>query len=101
MTSRRNRKRTAFALESLEIRNAPSHFGMVAYAAAALHPVHTAAHVRHITDSEANPKKELTEPRSSVDSSHDNSTDSGSSDQTPKDSSGTESTTVDVKSKDY
>ena len=59
MNPRRIRNRTAFGFESLEIRNAPSHFGVLAHAAAALHAVHAAAHVRHITDSEVNHKKEL------------------------------------------
>jgi hypothetical protein len=86
MNRRRTRTSRTFGLESLEIRNAPSHFGVVAHAAAALRQVHPAAHVRHIADSETNHKKELTESGSSLDSSKDSGTDSinsGSSSNDP------------------
>jgi hypothetical protein len=106
MTSRRNRKRTAFGFESLEIRNAPSHFGIGAHAAfgigahaaAAIHPVRAAAHVRHLTDSEANHKKEATEARSSVDSSQDSSRDQSNSGSTSTDPSSNDPNSVDPKS---
>src|SRR6516165_7689712 len=98
MTSRRNRKRTAFGFESLEIRNAPSHFGIVAHAAAAIHPVQAAAHVRHLTDSEANHKKEATEASSSVDSSQDSSRDPSNSGSTGTDPIGNDPSSVDPKS---
>jgi hypothetical protein len=84
MTSRRNRKSRTFGIESLEFRNAPSHFGIAAHAAAMLRPVHVAAQVKHFTDSEANHKKELTEKSSSVDSSQD-SKDSRSTDPSSPD----------------
>ncbi len=83
MTRRRTRNRTAFGLESLEIRNAPSHFGVVAHAAAAVHALHAAAHVRHVRDSEVNPQTELKESSNSIDSSQDGSKDPS----TPNDSS--------------
>jgi hypothetical protein len=98
MNSRRIRNRSAFGFESLEIRNAPSHFGVVAHAAAALHPVHAAAHVRHITDSEVNHKKELKETSSSVDSSQDTSSDPSNSGSTAKDPSNNDPGSVDPKS---
>ena len=49
MRNRSIHSRKAFQLESLETRNAPSHFGGLAHAAAAIHraPSHTAAPVRH------------------------------------------------------
>jgi hypothetical protein len=97
MNPRRNRNRTAFGFEALEIRNAPSHFGVVAHAVA-LHPVHAAAHVRHLTDSEVNHKNEVKEPRSSVDSSHDTSTDPSHSGSTSKDPSSTDPSSIDPKS---
>jgi hypothetical protein len=97
MTSRRNRKRTTFAFESLEFRNAPSHFGVVAHAAAALHPVHTAAHVRHITDSEVNHKKEVVESNSPVDTSRDSSPNSGSTDPTSTDPSSPDLKSIDTR----
>jgi hypothetical protein len=73
-------------LESLEIRNAPSHFGVMAHAVATLHKVHAVANVRHITDSDVHQKNELKETSSSVDSSQDNSkapSDSGSTRNDP------------------
>ena len=94
----RNRNRTSFGLESLEIRNAPSHFGVVAHAAAVVHAVHTAAHVRHVTDSEVNHKKELKESSSSVDSSQDTSTDPSNSGSTSKDPSSNDPNSIDPKS---
>jgi hypothetical protein len=87
MNPRRTRSRRTFGLESLEIRNAPSHFGALAHAAAAVHQVHAAAHVRRITDSEVNHKKELTETGSAVDSSKDNSNDPGNSGSSSNDPS--------------
>jgi hypothetical protein len=68
MKSRQIRHRRAFQFESLEIRNAPSHFGAVAHAAIALHAVHAAAHVRHLHNTSA------TERNSSIDKSQDGST---------------------------
>jgi hypothetical protein len=97
MKPRRTRNRTAFGFESLEIRNAPSHFGVVAQAAAVVHHVHAAAHVKHLTDSEVNHKKELTETVSSADTSKDASSDPGGV-STSKDSSGNDPGGVDPKS---
>ena len=97
MKSRRFRNRSAIGLESLEIRNAPSHFGVVAHAAAALHAVHATAHVRHLTDTEVNHKQEVKESVTAVDSSQDSIADpSGGS--TAKDPSTNDSGGVDPKS---
>jgi hypothetical protein len=90
MYPRRNRNRRTFGFESLEIRNAPSHFGIMAHAAATLHPVHVAAHVKHVADSEGSHKQELTEKNSSVDSSQDTSKDSPSPDRGSTDPSSTD-----------
>ncbi len=86
MTRQRTRNRAAFGLESLEIRNAPSHFGVAAHVAA-IHAIHTTAHVRHITDSEVNRQKELKESGTSVDSSQDGASDPASTDTTSNDPS--------------
>ena len=50
MTSRTTRNRRTFRLESLEIRNAPSHIGGLAHVAMAVHKAHVAAHVRRFSD---------------------------------------------------
>jgi len=98
MNPRRIRNRTAFGFESLEIRNAPSHFGVLVHAAAALHAAHAAAHVRNITDSEVSHKKELKETSSSVDSSQDTSSDPSNSGSTAKDPSSNDPAGIDPKS---
>jgi hypothetical protein len=72
MSRRQARNRGSFGLESLEIRNAPSHVGLAGHVTAI---VHAAAHVRHINDSEVNRQKELKESSNSVDSSQDGSKD--------------------------
>jgi hypothetical protein len=104
MNARRNRNHRTFGLESLEIRNAPSHFGIVAHAAATIHPVHVAAQVKHITDLEVNHKKELTETGSSADSSRDSkdspSTDPSSTDSSRKDSPSSDPSSTDPSSTD-
>jgi hypothetical protein len=48
MASRPTRNRRDFRLESLEVRDAPAHFGGMAHAAVAL-KVHAPAHVGHIS----------------------------------------------------
>ena len=98
MNPRRNRNRRTFGFESLEIRNAPSHFGVAAHAIAALRPVHAVAQVRHLTDSEVNHKKEVKEASSSVDSSQDTSTDPSNGGSTSKDPSSTDPSSIDPKS---
>ena len=45
MTSRRNRSRNLFVLESLEIRTAPSHHGAIAHALAMAHHHRLSPHV--------------------------------------------------------
>jgi hypothetical protein len=97
MTRQRIRNRTAFGLESLEIRNAPSSFGGAAHAVAIAQPVHAAAHVRHETDPEGNHKKEVQERSSSVDSSQDTSTDPGTT-SISRDPGSTDPNSVDPKS---
>jgi hypothetical protein len=87
MNPRRARTRRNFALESLELRSAPSHFGVMAHAVVALHHAHAAAHVRHLSDSEVNHKKEQSETNSSSDTSQDHSTDSSHSGSTSTDPS--------------
>jgi hypothetical protein len=98
MKPRRFRNRTAIGLESLEIRNAPSHFGVVAHAAAALHAVHATAHVRHLTDTESSAKNETKERATAVDSSQDSSTDPSTGGSTAKDPSSNDPSGVDLKS---
>jgi hypothetical protein len=90
MNRRPTRSRVSFALESLEIRNAPSHFGVVAHVAAVHHVVHAAAQVRHVTDSEVNRQKEVKEASSSVDSSQDGVNDPSNGSSTSTDLSSTD-----------
>jgi hypothetical protein len=85
MNLRRTRQRRTLGLESLEIRNSPSHSGVTAHAASLVRPIHAAAHVRHVADSEVNHQKELTEARSSIESSRDMSNDPGNSGSTSND----------------
>jgi hypothetical protein len=87
MTRRQTRNRKSFSLESLEIRNAPSHFGLAAHAAAMAHQVRAVAHVRHISDSEVNHQKELTESSNSVDKNQDGSKDASNGSSSSSDPS--------------
>ncbi len=58
MKFRSMHNRRSFCLESLEIRNAPSHFGGLAPAAVAVHAATTMAHVRHPHDAAEASKKD-------------------------------------------
>jgi hypothetical protein len=80
MRNRSIHSRKAFQLESLETRNAPSHFGGLAHAAAAIHraPSHTAAQVRHFGDPQSADRNGQHET-SSVDQSRDNGVETTSS----------------------
>jgi len=100
MNSRQIRSRKVFRLESLEVRSAPSHFGVLAHAALAVRPVHAAAHVRIVHaahNTESNP---------SIDKSRDSSvkeTNPGvdsSADSTSKDPSSVDTTSKDPSSLD-
>jgi hypothetical protein len=94
MTSRRSRNRRVFNFDSLEMREAPTSLGVMSHAALVLHHNLAAAHVRHLSDSEVNHKKETREASSSVDSSQDHSTDlSGGS--TSKDQSSRDGSSID------
>ena len=86
MKSRSIRNRKTFQLESLEIRNAPSHFGAIAHAAVALHHAHAAAHVRHFNDPQSTDKNQSQES-STVDKSQDNGIETTSNDPSSKDPS--------------
>jgi hypothetical protein len=92
MNSRTTRRRRSFGLESLEIRNAPSHFGGLAHAALAVHKVHAPAQVRHFSDSSAHDKVSSIDNSSGVERSADtnvetNSNDPSGVDTSPKDQS--------------
>ena len=78
MNSRSTRNRKSFQFDSLEIRNAPSHFGAVAHAAVALHHTHAAAHVRHLNDPQSADKSQAKET-TSADTSQDNGVETTSS----------------------
>jgi hypothetical protein len=72
MSSRPSRRRNVFQFESLEIRNAPSHFGAVAHlAAAAVHHVHHVAAVHRFHDSQAADKSQKAETYTGVETSPD------------------------------
>jgi hypothetical protein len=97
MNSRASRSRRSFRLESLEIRNAPSHIGGLAHVALA-HTVHAAAHLRRFSDSVAHDKVSSVDKSSGVERSPDASAettskdpggiDTSSKDQSPVDKSG-------------
>jgi hypothetical protein len=99
MDTRPIRGRKVIRLESLEVRSAPSHFGVMGHAAVALHKVHAAAQVRHFNDSRSTDKNEAREKNSGADRSQDhsgtetnsndpNSNDPGSNDPNSIDSQG-------------
>jgi hypothetical protein len=87
-----NRNRRSFRLESLEVRNAPSHFGGLAHAAMAIHKVHTPTQVRHFSDTQARDKVSSLDKSSGIEQSPDkgvetNSNDPNGSDTSPSDRS--------------
>ena len=71
MSTRPIRNRKVLRLESLEVRNAPSHFGVMEHAALALQQVHAAAHVSHVNDSRSTDKYQTPEVKSGTDKSVD------------------------------
>jgi hypothetical protein len=80
MNWRATRSRRSFHLESLEVRNAPSHFGGLAHAALAVHQVHAAAHVRHFSDSVAHDRVSSLDRSSGVERSPDMNVETSSND---------------------
>ncbi len=90
MNARIRRSRRAFRIESLEIRNAPSHIGGLGHVAAALHKVHGPAHVRTFHDTTSVDRKNPLDKSTGVERSSDtvaekNSTDPTAGDTTPND----------------
>jgi hypothetical protein len=83
-----------FQLESLEIRNAPSHFGAIAHAAVALHHAHAPAHVRHFNDPQSTDKGRSQE-NMSADMSRDNGVETTSNDPSSNDPSSKDPNSVD------
>ena len=92
---RTTRNRWSFRLESLEIRNAPSHFGALAHAAIAVHTVHAAAHVRSFSDSSAHDKASSVDRNSGVEQSPDNSVETGSGDHSGPDTNPKDHSSID------
>ena len=86
MSTRPTRHRRTFRLESLEIRNAPSHFGVVAHVAAASHHAHAPAVVRHFNDTQAADKSHAPDKRAGVELSRDSGVETTGNDPTGKDS---------------
>jgi hypothetical protein len=84
MNSRQNRNRRVFRFESLEVRNAPSHFGALAHAAVALHRAQAAAHVRHFNDPQSTDKNPSQE-KTGVDLSNDKGVETSSPDPSSND----------------
>ena len=78
MDARRIRNGRAFGIESLAIRNAPSHIGGMAHLAAAVHAHHAAVHVRHDSDSTARDRVNSVDRSSGIERSHDVSVESSS-----------------------
>jgi hypothetical protein len=105
MNTRPTRNRKVLRLESLEIRNAPSHFGVLGHAAVAVHKLHTAAHVRRFSDSPSNDKHETQESNSGADRSQDrigaetSSPDRNSNDPTSNDPSSNDPSSIDQTTK--
>ncbi|MHB1560934.1 MAG: hypothetical protein ACYC61_26060 [Isosphaeraceae bacterium] len=90
MNARIRRSRRAFRIESLEIRNAPSHIGGLGHVAAALHKVHGPAHVRTFRDTSSVDRKNPLDRNTGVEHSTDtvvekHSTDPSAGDTTPND----------------
>jgi hypothetical protein len=73
MRNRLIQHRGILRLESLETRNAPSHFGGMAHAALAIHraSTHSAAEVRHARDMGSSDNNDRQETKSPVDPSPD------------------------------
>ncbi len=94
MNSRSIRSRRAFRLESLEVRNAPSHFSGLAHAAMAVHSVHASAHVRHFSDSQASDKTHPLD-KSGVEKSPDTGVETSSNDPNGIDTSPKDQSSVD------
>jgi hypothetical protein len=86
MNSRQIRNRRVFRFESLEVRNAPSHFGALAHAAVALHKAPAAAHVRHFNDPQSTDKSPSQE-KTGVDLSKDKGVETSSPDPSSNDPS--------------
>jgi hypothetical protein len=95
MRPRHFRNRRAFRVESLEIRNAPSHIGGLAHVALAVHNVHATAHVRHFSDSHATDKVNSVDRSSGVEQSPDKGVETSSSDSSGIDTSPNDRSSVD------
>ena len=78
MISRNIRSRRQFRLESLEVRNAPSHVGGLAHLASAVHGLHAAAHVKHYSDTTSADRAHKADRKAGVEKSHDTVTESSS-----------------------
>ena len=80
MSTRQIRNRKVLRLECLEVRNAPSNFGVIGHAALTLHQVHAAAHVSQVhaaahvsqvNDSPSSDKYHTPEEKTAIDKSVD------------------------------
>lgn len=80
MFSRNARSRRQFRLESLEVRNAPSHVGGLAHLASAVHGLHAAAHVKHYSDTASRDRKQSVDRSTGIEKSRDSVTDSSGTD---------------------
>jgi hypothetical protein len=95
MRPRNSRNRRAFCLESLEIRNARSHVGVLAHVALAVHHVHAPAHMTHFSDSQARDKVNSVDRSSGVERSLDKGVETNSSDPSGIDTSPNDRSRVD------
>jgi hypothetical protein len=95
MRPRTVRNRRAFRIESLEIRNAPSHVGALGHMVLAGHKVHAPAQVRHFSDSQATDKIHPTDRSPGVEQSPDNGVEAGSTDPSANDTSPTDRSPID------
>ncbi len=71
MARRKPLARKFFGLESLEVRNAPSHVGLISHAIAAVHPVHATAHVTHLSPAKITVRHDAPEVKTAADRSVD------------------------------
>jgi hypothetical protein len=86
LRNRRIRSRSFFALESLEIRTAPSHVSALAHALPHVHHIQPVAHVEKVHDTKAKESNQSSETKTGLDPSPDG-TSSSSSDSSPNDNS--------------
>jgi hypothetical protein len=85
MSTRRSRSRNILALESLEIRTAPSHISPLAHAVVHIQHIKPAVHVEKVHDTHVKETIQSVETKTGTDPSSDTGTGSTSIDTSPHD----------------